>query len=127
MIYEISGKSLKNNENSNMKTIHKDNYIILKPEKENISEFIKLISKNHSDFNKENVVIELTKYSTLSLQELFLFLKISNLHRSHKKSFVMVNDSIDLEEIPEELILAPTLPEAGDIIGMEELERELGF
>lgn len=110
-----------------MKITQKDKYIVLKPEKENIEEFVKYISENHSDFNKDNVVIDITKYSTLSLQELLLFLKISNLHRSHKKSFVMVNDSIDSEGIPEELILVPTLLEAGDIIGMEELERELGF
>jgi len=110
-----------------MKITHKDNYIILKPEKEDIAEFVKHITKNHSDFKKDNVVIDIIKYGALSLQELLLFLKISSLHRSQKKSFVIVNDSINLEEIPEELILVPTLLEAGDIIGMEELERELGF
>lgn len=110
-----------------MKITHKDNYTILKPEKENVAEFVKHISKNNSDFKKDNIVIDITKYSALSLQELLLFLKISNLHRSQKKSFVIVNDSINLEGIPDELILVPSLPEAGDIIGMEELERELGF
>ncbi len=110
-----------------MKITHKDNYIVFKPEKENIEEFVKTISKNHSDFKKDNVVIDIIKYNELSLQELLSFLKISNLHRSQKKSFVIVNDSINMEGIPEELILAPTLLEAGDIIGIEELERELGF
>jgi hypothetical protein len=110
-----------------MKIIHKDNYIVLKPEKEGIAEFVQNITKNHSDFKKDNVVIDIAKYSALSLQELLLFLKISNLHRSQKKSFVIINDSVDIELIPEELIVAPTLLEAGDIIGMEELERELGF
>src|SRR5680860_141960 len=110
-----------------MKITHKDNYTILNPEKEDIAEFVKDLTKNHLDFKKDNIIIDIIKYGSLSLQELLLFLKISNMHRSQKKSFVVVNDSINLERIPEELILAPTLLEAEDIIGMEELERELGF
>ena len=110
-----------------MKITQKDNYIILSPEKEDVAEFVKYLNKNHSDFKKDNVVIDIIKYDALSQQELLLFLKISNMHRSQKRSFVIVNDNINLEGTPEELILAPTLLEAGDIIGMEELERELGF
>ena len=110
-----------------MKITHNDNYIILTPEKEDIAEFVKYLTKNHSDFKKDNVVIDIIKYDALSQKELLLFLEISNMHRSLKRSFVIVNSSINLEGIPEELILAPTLLEAGDIIGMEELERELGF
>jgi len=110
-----------------MKITHKDNYIILTPEKEDIAEFVKYLTKNHSDFKKDNVVIDIIKYDALSQQDLLLFLGISNMHRSLKRSFVIVNNSINLEGIPEDLILAPTLLEAGDIIGMEELERELGF
>jgi hypothetical protein len=110
-----------------MKITNKDNYIILQSEKEDIAEFVKYLTKNHSDFKKDNVVIDIIKYDALSQQELLLFLEISNMHRSQKRSFVIVNDKINLEGIPEELILAPTLLEAGDIIGMEELERELGF
>lgn len=110
-----------------MKITHKDNYIILKPEKEDIAEFVKYLIKNHSDFKKDNVVIDIIEYDALSQQQILLFLEISNLHRSQKKSFVIVNKSINIEGIPEELILVPTLLEAGDIIGMEELERELGF
>ena len=110
-----------------MKITHKDNYIILTPEKEDIAEFAKYLTKNHSDFKKDNVVIDIIKFDVKSQQELLLFLKISNLHRAQKKSFVIVNDSINLDGIPEELIIVPTLLEAGDIIGMEDLERELGF
>lgn len=110
-----------------MKITHKDNYNILTPEKEGVAEFVKYLTKNHSDFKKDNVVIDIIKYDALSQQELLLFLEISNMHRSLKRSFVIVNSSINLEGIPEELILAPTLLEAGDIIGMEELERVLGF
>ncbi len=110
-----------------MKITHKDNYVIFKPEKADIAEFIKYLMKNLSDFKKDNLVIDIIKYNTLSQQELLLFLEVSNMHRSQKRSFVIVNDSVNYDGVPEELILSPTLREAGDIIGMEELERELGF
>ena len=110
-----------------MKITHKDNYIILKPEKEDVAEIVKYLTKNYSDYKKDSIIIDIIQYGSLSLQEVLLFLEISNMHRSQKKTFVIVNDSVNLEGIPEELILAPTLLEAGDIIGMEELERELGF
>jgi hypothetical protein len=110
-----------------MKITHKENYIIIKPEKEDIAEFVNYLKKNSSDFKRDNLIIDIIKFDTLSQPELLMILEISNMHRSKKRSFVIVNDSINYEGIPEELILAPTLLEAGDIIGMEELERELGF
>jgi hypothetical protein len=110
-----------------MKITHKDNYIVLKPEEQDIAEFVKYLTINHSDFKMDNIVIDIIKSDALSQQELLLFLKISKIHRHQKKSFVIVNDSINLDGIPEELTLVPTLLEAVDIIGMEELERELGF
>jgi len=61
------------------------------------------------------------------MEELLLFLELSNEHRKGKKSFVIANDAINIEKVPEELIIVPTLMEAGDVIQMEEVERDLGF
>jgi hypothetical protein len=38
-----------------------------------------------------------------------------------------VNNAINFDDIPEEMIVVPTLEEARDIIEMEEIERDLGF
>ena len=72
-------------------------------------------------------IVDLLKYDTLSLEQLLVFLKLSNLHRANKKSFVFVNTSIDYDLIPDEIIVVPTIQEAEDIISMEEIERDLGF
>lgn len=79
------------------------------------------------EFAGENVVVDLLKYNPLSLPELLNFLAVSNLHRKKKKSFVIINDSIDPDSIPEELVVVPTLQEANDVIELEEIERDLGF
>jgi hypothetical protein len=65
--------------------------------------------------------------SKVSLQEIIEFLDISNQHRHAKHSFVIVTNKANLDEMPDELVVVPTLKEAYDIIEMEEMERDLGF
>jgi hypothetical protein len=40
---------------------------------------------------------------------------------------VIVTDRVDFDEMPDEIVVVPTLQEAYDIIEMEEIERDLGF
>lgn len=105
----------------------KDNYILLRDEKDDAVKFADFIGSIHHQFENDNLVIDLLKYDQLQLNELLAYLDISNHHRSSKKSFVIVNDTINIDEVPEELNLVPTLVEAQDMVNMEELERELGF
>lgn len=81
----------------------------------------------NEEYTSENVVINILKFKTLTLDELSLFLKISNAQRKRKKSFVIINDAIETDTIPDELVVVPTLQEAEDIVEMEEIERDLGF
>lgn len=83
-----------------------------------------LISK---EFKGSNIIIDLLKYEDLTFENLLLFLVMSNKHRAAKRSFAMVNNNIDIDLIPDELVVVPTIQEAEDIIEMEEIERDLGF
>ena len=40
---------------------------------------------------------------------------------------MIVTNTVNPDDIPEELFVVPTLQEAEDIIEMEEIERDLGF
>lgn len=112
----------------NMKIENHANYVVLEDEKNDIMDFASFIeSQVSSKYKGQNVVLNLLKYDSLELPELLLFLKISNLHRKTKHSFVIVNDAIAIDEIPFEMVVVPTIREAGDIIEMEEIERDLGF
>lgn len=111
-----------------MKVSKHDTYQVIEDEKENIAEFGTFLEYIiPKKFSSENVVVDLLKYHPLTLPELLNFLIVSNKHRATKKSFVIVNDSIHPDIIPEELIVVPTLPEAEDVIELEEIERDLGF
>lgn len=110
-----------------MKEIEKKSYKILWDEKDDVKSFAAYLEKNYNRFKKDNLVIDILKYGELSLEELLSFLDLSNQHRKNKHSFVIVNDAINIDRVPEELVVVPSLLEAEDMIQMEEIERELGF
>jgi len=105
-----------------MKVTAHDTYTILEDERDNVLKFAEylehIVPKKYEDLN---LVIDLLKYDTLSLEELVHFIKLSNYQRGGKKSYVIVNTGIDVDVIPDEMMVVPTL------IEMEEIERDLGF
>lgn len=110
-----------------MKITRKKEFIVLKDNENDLVNFAENITENYADYRKDNVVIDLHNAEKFDLHDALLFLEISNIHRSEKKSLVIVNSKISIDVIPDELIVVPSLLEAEDIIKMEELERELGF
>jgi len=42
-------------------------------------------------------------------------------------SFVIVYDGINFDDLPDEIIVVPSLDEAKDLIEMENIERDLGL
>lgn len=110
-----------------MKVVEKENYKILRDQKENVKDFASFLESIHDSLKNDNLVVDILKYGQLELEELLAFLPLSIKHRKNKKSFVIVNDTINIDRVPEELIVVPTLLEAEDIIQMEEIERDLGF
>ncbi len=109
-----------------MKLIEKDFYIIVEDEKDDVKQFASFLENTgYENIKDKNVVVDIQKYGELQLPELLSFLSLSNKHRSSKHSFVLVNDTIMIDDVPVELIVVPTLLEAADIIQMEEIERDL--
>ena len=52
---------------------------------------------------------------------------MSKSHKKEKKSFVIVSQNINFNDVPTKLDIVPSIQEAHDIIEMEEIERDLGF
>jgi hypothetical protein len=111
-----------------MKIKNYENYVVLADDHDNLKEFASFLEfQILKKFKGQNVVIDLTNYPALTLEELLYFLKTSNKHRATKQSFVLISSILDPDTIPSELIVVPTAQEAADIIEMEEIERDLGF
>lgn len=94
---------------------------------ENISllKFVENLNQAYDKISKDHIVVNLFSFSRLSSGDLLEFLDLSRKHKKANKSFVLVTDKVDYEDVPEEISLAPTLQEAMDIIEMEDIERDL--
>ncbi len=103
------------------------NISIITQEKFTVVELVKKLEALYPKFKNNNIVVVLTALEPMTLEKIVEFLQISNIHRKAKHSFVIVSDKINLDEVPDELVVVPTQQEAFDIIEMEEMERDLGF
>lgn len=110
-----------------MKQIDKELYVSLLKEDGDFAAFAALVEEKIGEVKDRNIIVDLSQEDDLQPAQLLRFVNISNAHRERKKSFVVITDTVGVDEVPEELILVPTLGEAKDLIQMEEIERDLGF
>lgn len=103
-------------------------FTVLKDQKDGIEDFTAFLTHIvPTRFKDQNLIIDLLSYTNLSLEQLLLFIEISNQHRILKQSFIIVNNALDTHILPNEIMVVPTLLEAQDVIEMEEIERDLGY
>ncbi len=100
---------------------------IITQEKATIVDFVKRLEEQYEGIQNDNIIVNLFSLRGLTKESIVEFLSISKKHQLNKRSFVIVNDTIIYDDIPNELIVVPTLQEAFDLIEMEEIERDLGF
>lgn len=104
-----------------------DNITLVTQDKSSIVELVKKLQVTYPKFKNDNVIINLSVLKEVTLQNIVEFLEISNTHRAAKHSFVIVTDKANMEDMPDEIVVVPTLKEAYDVIEMEEMERDLGI
>jgi predicted AAA+ superfamily ATPase len=110
-----------------MKVEEKGHTTTIKDTQGDISAFLGKITAEYNTFKNHNLILDVTGDRNVSLADILSFLTLSNKHRKAKKSFVIVVDDFDFNEVPDEMMVVPTVLEAHDLIEMEEIERDLGF
>ena len=100
---------------------------IITQEKSTIIELVNKIQASYPKIQNNNIIITLSSLKALEVKDIIEFLELSNTHRATKHSFVIVSNQIDLDVVPDDIVVVPTIQEAYDIIDMEEMERDLGF
>lgn len=100
---------------------------IITQEKATVVEFVKGLEDKYETIKNDNIVVNLFSLKDISAKDINEFLRISQLHKTNKHSFVIVTDGVSFDEVSEEMTIVPTLQEAYDLIEMEEIERDLGI
>lgn len=102
-----------------------DNIALITQESLSLSTFVKRFVEAYPKLTKENIILNLLSISNLSAGDLLEFLDYAREHRQNDKSFVMVTDAVNYDEVHKDLSVVPTLQEAYDLIEMEDIERDL--
>lgn len=110
-----------------MKVEEKGHTVIIRDTQGDIKAFAANIASGYKGFKEKNIILDVSNDKSLGLNEILGFLDLSNNHRKARKSFVIVASDADFNDMPDEMVVVPTLLEAHDIIEMEEIERDLGF
>ncbi len=98
-----------------------------KIDKINILKFNTDFNEKYINFKNDNLILDFSNNINFDLKKILLFSQKSKEHKKNKKSFVIVCNGIDFDELDNEMITVPTLKEAEDIIEIEEIERDLGI
>lgn len=117
-----------------MKEKETPEYVILSPDfKEGdngadaIDVFFSELKEKFSNFKNSNLILDFSQVVNTDERKILLFSPMCGRQKDQNKSFVIVSEGINLDDIPEEMVVVPTLQEAKDIIEIENIERDLGF
>ncbi|MCV6630930.1 MAG: ribonuclease Z [Flavobacteriaceae bacterium] len=105
----------------------KGNISIVSQEKGTVMSFLEKINTDYNKLKNDNLVLSLFSMDSIPVTSLAEFLQLSKTHTANKRSFVIACSRLNYNEVPEELVVVPSLKEAFDIIEMEEIERDLGL
>lgn len=104
-----------------------EKYTLVTIEDESLDYIAKKLINNELNLNSEHLIVDISQKINTSLNELLLFLRVSDTHKNLGTSFVLITKCSDIDKVPEQLNIVPTLTEAEDILEMEAIERDLGF
>ena len=104
-----------------------DNVTIITQEKATVKMLVQNIEQTYDTYKNDHLIINLSSLDKITAEDIAEFLRLSKNHRGAKKSFVLVSNKVDLDNMPDEVFVVPSMQEAFDIIEMEDIERDLGF
>ena len=110
-----------------MEIIKKPNYTYIKQTQKSVNLFFIELQNCYETFAKDHLIIHFSEKNSVLIEELLLFLDLNNQHRKNGTSFVLICNGANIDEIPDEIQVVPTLTEALDILEMDAIERELGL
>ncbi len=110
-----------------MKVEHKGHTITIKDTEGNSTLFLQKVSDQFNSYKENNLILDISHDKSVDIKAIKKFVDLAKKFKKEKKSFVIVANEIDFNDVPHSLHVVPTLLEAHDLIEMEEIERDLGF
>lgn len=107
-----------------MQVTKHEKYHLYQPNSADLVSFLGEIN-NSSDIKEQHVIVDISLFDHISIADLELLLSLAEEKIENFTSLVIIAKGIDIDDVPDELKVAPTLVEAKDIIDMDAMERDL--
>lgn len=92
------------------------------------TDFRNQVEEHYKNMNEQNIVLDLSAIEGINPSHVLEFSELSIYNKEQvKKSFVVVVGLIEIDALPDDISVVPTLQEALDMVDMEEIERDLGY
>ncbi|WP_196885143.1 ribonuclease Z [Aureivirga sp. CE67] len=108
-----------------MKLNKTEKYTEITSETTAFSDFYANFTKECPKTENENTIINLLAIENIEIKDINLFLEIAEKHHENGTSFVVISKDLNIDDLPDEINVVPTLIEAIDVIDMEEMQRDL--
>ncbi len=107
--------------------MNKEKNIIVEPQGESLGEFLRDFEEKYPQLLSSNVVVNLNNIILDTSSDVMKLYDYARRHMQNNTSFVVVTQMADVDLLPEDFNVVPTLVEAMDILEMDEIGRDLGF
>jgi len=110
-----------------MKIEKQETFTLVTSDESSFSEFYNSFLIKEKELTKEHIIVRISNNFNTSIKDFLLFLRIAEEKKENGTSFVIISNNINIDDLPENINITPTLQEAKDVLEMENMERELGF
>ncbi|MCK5815160.1 MAG: hypothetical protein KAH07_04370 [Flavobacteriaceae bacterium] len=105
--------------------VKNETHTLITPNEKDVSVFLDTFKKQLKNLKNEHLILNFLENINTSLQDILLFLDTATDCREKGTSFVIVCTGVEIDDIPDEISVTPTLHEALDILEMDIIERDL--
>ena len=88
-------------------------------------DFFKTFENIYPKIQYLNIIVSMVGFQMSDYNFIDKISEISISHQQRKLSFVIVSSTVIPDKLPDDLIWAPTIQEAKDLIEMDEIQRDL--
>lgn len=103
----------------------KETYTLITMNESSVEEFHRSFVKEIKFHKNEHLILNFSESFNTSIREILLFLNIANDYRNNGTSFVIICSGLNIDSIPDEINIVPTMTEAIDVLDMDMIERDL--
>lgn len=102
-----------------------DSTTLITQESISLPKFRERFRDSYEKFRNDNIIVNLLAFTGITANDLMELHEVALDHMKTGKSFVIVNDSVNYEDVNTDLVVVPTVKEAYDLIEMDEIARDL--